>query len=197
MKEFKYTGYYNRNNEGFEFKYNVDLDAESKVRFVSQMTNLLVSEHYNGIIYDLLFNFVMVSEFTDLDLSEVYKANNVVVMMESFFDDCDIVDQLMNVIDEDLIHELKDAIAKDVEYKTGIRMNSFENNISMLIKEITRQISKADLNTLLSGIMSNMNPDKVVEAYMKSDIFKKRNEEIVKAKNKTTRTRKSKLEVVQ
>jgi len=197
MKEFKYTGYYNRNNEGFEFKYNVDLDAESKVRFVSQMTNLLVSEHYNGIIYDLLFNFVMVSEFTDLDLSEVYKANNVVAMMESFFNDCDIVDQLMNVIDEDLIHELKDAISKDVEYKTGIRMNSFEDNISMLIKEITKQISKADLNTLLSGIMSNMNPDKVVEAYMKSDIFKKRNEEIIKAKNKTTRTRKSKLEVVQ
>jgi len=104
---------------------------------------------------------------------------------------------LMNVIDEDLIHELKDAISKDVEYKTGIRMNSFEDNISMLIKEITKQISKADLNTLLSGIMSNMNPDKVVEAYMKSDIFKKRNEEIIKAKNKTTRTRKSKLEVVQ
>jgi len=103
----------------------------------------------------------------------------------------------MNVIDEDLMYELKDAIAKDVEYKTGIRMNNLEDNISKLIKEIAKQISKADLNTLLSGIMNNMNPDKVVEAYMKSDIFKKRNEEIIKAKNKTTRTRKSKLEVVQ
>ena len=192
MKEYKYTGYYNRGDEGVEFHYNVELDAESKLRFVANMTGLLVGEHYNGIIKDMLFNYTLVSEFTDIDLSVIHKSENAVYEMEKFFDNTDLADQLMHVIDEALINELNDAIAKDIEYKTGIRINSFESSFSRFIDALTKKINMTDVDGVLKSVLNNMSPDKVIEAYMNSDIFKKRNAEIVKAR----KTKKTNLEVV-
>ena len=58
-------------------------------------------------------------------------------------------------------------------------------------------MKQSDLQNIMKDIFKNMNAENVVNAYMKSDIFKQRNKEIVNAKKQQSKSDKAKVEVIQ
>ena len=198
MKNFKYTGFYgNTENDMNEFHYNVELTAEEKIQFVCGVVNMMIGDHYNYIVRDMLFDYSIISVFTDYDLTSIVKSEHAVMDIENLLATTNIVDQVKMAMDESLINELNFAIDRDIEYKTGIRMNSVENSIAKFIDTLTQKMKQSDLQNIMKDIFKNMNAENVVNAYMKSDIFKQRNTEIVNAKKQQNKSDKAKVEVIQ
>ena len=198
MKNFKYTGFYSNNGiDMIEFHYNADLTAVEKIQFVSGVVNMMIGDHYNYIVRDMLFDYSIISVFTDYDLSYIKNSENAVSDIEDLLNTTNIVDQVKMAMDESLLNELHVAIDRDVEYKTGIKMNSIEDSVARFIDTFTQKIKQSDLQNIMKDIFKNMNAENVVNAYMKSDIFKQRNKEIVEAKKQQKKTTKANGEVIQ
>ena len=57
MKNFDKMGVYTRNGLEFDFNFHTSLRAVDKMRFVSNVTDLVVGDNYYSVIRDIIFNF--------------------------------------------------------------------------------------------------------------------------------------------
>ena len=150
MKNFKYTGFYsNVDSDMNEFHYNVELNAEEKIKFVCGVVNMMIGDHYNHIVRNMLFDYSIISVFTDYDLSYIAHSENAVRDIENLLITTNIVDQVKMAMDESLINELNFAIDRDIEYKTGIKMNSVEDSIARFIDTLTQKMKQSDLQNIM------------------------------------------------
>lgn len=178
MEMFKYVGCYKRGENVNEFRYNIELSVSEKVRFVSTFTDLIINEeHLNLVARDLMFDYMLMVMFTDVRISdELKESSDSIAAIETFFAECDLLDQLKNVIDENLIKELNHAIDKDIEYKTGIRMNRLEDSLAGLMDEIQKKLGNFEVTDMVKELLSRTEPDKILDLYMRSSAFKKKQE---------------------
>ena len=94
MKNFKYTGFYsNADSDMNEFHYNVELTAVEKIKFVCGVVNMMIGDHYNCIVRDMLFDYSIISVFTDYDLSYIANSENAVSDIENLLSTTNVVDQ--------------------------------------------------------------------------------------------------------
>lgn len=174
------AGVYTRNGEDVPFNFYTSLSAYNKVRFVDSVVSAIVTDDgYNYVIKDMLFDFWVVSFFTDVDVSKIAEAENNIDAIEDFFDENNIVDIVKINIVPGIIDELEKAVEFNIEYKTGIHINPISSSLSSLLDTIEEKVENIDFDSMMdiaeamSGISGELTADKMLDAYAKTDIFKK------------------------
>ena len=174
------AGVYTSNGEDVPFNFYTSLSAYNKVRFVDSVVSAIVTDDgYNYVIKDMLFDFWVVRFFTDVDVSKIAEAENNIDAIEDFFDENNIIDIVKINIVPGVIDELEKAVEFNIEYKTGIHINPISSSLSSLLDTIERKVEDIDLDSMMdvaeamSGISGELTADKMLDAYAKTDIFKK------------------------
>lgn len=189
------NGSYIYNDEIVNFEFCTDLSVSEKLTFVNSVVDIVVDEdNYNLIIKDLMFDYIIVEMFTDVDTSFLKTEDGTDIdLLEDFLLETGIVDTVKVNAFPALFNELNNAIDKSIEYKTGIRKNNLEDALANLVNTIEKKVDTIDLSSidlnkmsemveLFAGMSNEFTPENVVKAYLQTDIHKKNLEEITEAK---------------
>lgn len=187
MKNFDKMGVYTRNGLEFEFNFHTSLRAVDKMRFVAGVTDLVVGDHYNSVIRDMIFNFNIISVFTDVDISDITNPenNDAINMIEDLLDETNIVEIVIANAQTGLISELNKAVDDNIEYLTGIHKNPLTESLSNLVNTIERKLDGVDVDAMMeaaqifSGMTGELTPERMLDAYEKSDVFKQNHEQML------------------
>lgn len=174
------TGTYNRNGESIPFEFSTSLSASNKLNFVNSVVKVVVDDDdYNYVIENMIFDFYIVNYFTNIDVSEITESPNNIDMIEDFLNETDIVNIIkMNAV-PGIINELEKAVSLNIEYKTGIHINPISSSLSSLLDTIEQKVDGIDLEEMMgiagsiASISDELTADKLLDAYAKTDIFKK------------------------
>lgn len=174
------TGVYTLDGEDTPFAFYTSLSAYRKAQFVNSVSDILVGDNYNYVIRDLAFDFCIVAIFTDIDTSDVQDADDGITAMEEFVEKFNPVIDIVkaNAVDG-VLDELRKAIDLNIEYRTGIHINPISSSIASFIDTIERKVDGIDLNSMMdlaqsmAGISDELTADKLLDAYAKTDVFKK------------------------
>ena len=187
MKNFDKMGVYTRNGLEFNFNFHTSLRAVDKMRFVSNVTNLVVGDNYYSVIRDMIFNFNIISIFTDVDISDITdpENNNAINMIEDLLGETNIVSIVIANAEDGLIAELQNAVDDNIAYRTGIQKNPLTESLSNLVNTIERKLDGIDTESMMeaakifSGMTGELTPERMLDAYEKSDVFKKNREQMI------------------
>lgn len=170
-------GIYTRNGEEFVFEYKTDLSIKEKDIFVMNVCDTIIGSDYHSLLKDLIFDFQIVSIFTDVDLSEIKNADDTIDWVESFIEETNIVDIVKPNLKKGLLDELEKAIDANIEYRTGIHKNILHEALSGLIKTLEEKIEGVDTKAMmdvagvLSGLSGELTTDNIVQSYINSGIL--------------------------
>ena len=197
MKEMK-NGVFTYNNESYNFEFKTSLSAHDKQVFVKTVVGNLVDDAgYDVVIKDLIFDFVIIEVFTNIDTSfinmEDDEGNDIdpIIPIEHFLEETNVVDIVKENMETGLLDELNHAVDLDIQYLTGIHPNPINEAITSLISTIEKKIGEVDLDSMMSmvqkfaGMTEDFTLDNIVNAYMNSDIHKSNLAEIKEAKEET------------
>ena len=188
MKEMK-TGTYIKGEETFNFDFYTDLTTVDKMMFVNSVTDILIDdENYNFIIRDLIFDYFIVDIFTDVDTYELENSDDFISDAEQFLEETNIAYIVKSNIREGLIDELNRAVDLNLEYRTGIHINSVSEALTSLVNTLERKVKEFDFDgmteiaTKLSGMTDELTMDNLIKAYTSTDMFKNNMKEIEEQK---------------
>ena len=197
MKEMK-NGVFTYNNESYNFEFKTSLSAYDKQVFVKTVVGNLVDDAgYDVVIKDLIFDFVIIEVFTNIDTSFINMEDdegndiNPIIPIEHFLEETNVVDIVKENMEIGLLDELNRAVDLDIQYLTGIHPNPINEAITNLISTIEKKIREVDLDSMMSmaqkfaGMTEDFTLDNIVNAYMNSDIHKSNLAEIKEAKEET------------
>lgn len=184
MKEMK-NGIFTYNNEDYEFSFKTSLSAYEKQIFVKTVVDNIVSDdRYDVVVRDLIFDFVIVELFTNVDTSFINIESedgdyiSQIIPIEHFLEESNVADVVKENMEHGLLEELNRAIDLNVQYLTGIKSNSLEDAITSLISTLEKKIKEIDLDSAMemvqkfAGMTEDFNLDNLVNAYMSSNIHK-------------------------
>ena len=186
MKKNIKAGVYSYNDKNIDFEFSTNLVASKKISFVNLVVDTLVSENYNFIIKDLIFDYVIIQLFTDVDTSDI----GGIDMIEEFLEQTNIVDIVKENAKNGLIEELKKSVELNIEYRTGIHTNPINEAITSLVKTLEKKTNEIDLTSAMemaktfSKMTDDFTPESIVKAYLQSDVHKENLKEIETFKNK-------------
>lgn len=190
------NGTYTYRNEEKEFSYFVDLILDNKINFVSTVIkSIIIDNCYFSFIRDVMTDFYIIKFFTDVDLSMFQGKEYTIDDVKDFVEGTDIAQIVKNDMTDGLLDELNKSIDENIEYKTGIHKDYFIDAITKLLNTFDKQVSSIDTNQMMelaqkiNGISGELTPDKLVDAYAKSDLFKERLNDTDKRLNRETRRR--------
>lgn len=194
MKEIK-NGVFTYNNKSYNFEFKTSLSAHDKQVFVKTVVGNLVDDAgYDVVIKDLIFDFVIIEVFTNIDTSFINMEDdegndiNPIIPIEHFLEETNVVDIVKENMETGLLDELNRAVDLDIQYLTGIHPNPLNEAITNLISTIEKKIREVDLDSMMSmaqkfaGMSEDFTLDNIVNAYMNSDIHKSNLAEIKEAK---------------
>ena len=192
MKNFEKMGVYTRNGLEFNFNFNTSLRAVDKMRFVSNVTDLVVGDNYYSVIRDMIFNFNIISIFTDVDISDITDPdnNNAISMIEDLLCETNIV--AIVIAEDGLIDELQKAVDDNIAYRTGIHNNPLTESLGNLMNTIERKLDGVNVDDMIedakffSGMTGELTPERMLDYYEKSDVFKKNRERMVADREQRT-----------
>lgn len=197
MKEMK-NGVFTYNNESYNFEFKTSLSAYDKQVFVKTVVGNLVDDAgYDVVIKDLIFDFVIIEVFTNIDTSFINMEDdegndiNPIILIEHFLEETNVVDIVKENMETGLLDELNRAVDLDIQYLTGIHPNPINEAITSLISTIEKKIGEVDLDSMMNmaqkfaGMTEDFTLDNIVNAYMNSDIHKSNLAEIKEAKEET------------
>lgn len=194
MKNIKMGAYFH-NDEAYNFEFATDLSAYRKMMFVNYVVNSLVDDdRYDSIVRDLIFDFGLVSIMTDINTSFINAVDddgntiNPIIFIEQFLEETNVVDIVKANMEVGLLEELNDAVNKSIEYRTGIHPSPIADSLASLLSTLERKINEVDTDSMMgmaqkfSGMIGNLTPESVVNAYINSDMHKQNMEEIEESK---------------
>lgn len=170
-----YTRKTTDDNVQCSFNFTTDLNIIQKINFINRVTSLVLTDNYYTVIKDMIFDFIVIDIFTDVDISEITDSPNSIIMIEDLLENTNIVKIVKGSMVDGLWDELKDAVEKNIEYKTGIHVSPLSIAINKLLGTIEKKIneidtqSMMDLATKLNSISGELTADKLVEAYSHTD----------------------------
>lgn len=184
-KEVK-TGVYKRGEKTFKFNFYTNMNIVDKMRFVEIVLKNIVSEqNYNYVLKDIIFDFTLIKMLTDIDLiREDLSGNEYIIFMEDFLKETNVIDILSANMEDGLLDELHKAVALNIEYRTGIKENTLGDALTRLVSTINDKVDNFDFSSLenmskkLSSLNGNVSPQDIIDAYSKSDIAKKFQDEL-------------------
>ena len=173
------TGVYTIDDKDTQFAFYTSLNAYRKSQFVVSVSNILVGDNYNYVIRDLAFDFCIVAIFTDIDTTDVQDADDGITAMEEFVDKFKpVIDIVKANVEDGILDELHTAIDLNVEYRTGIHINPISSSLAKLLDTLNNKFSGFDLDKMMeiaepmSKIAGELTPEKMLDAYAKTNIFK-------------------------
>lgn len=179
MKNEVKTGVYTIDGKDNPFAFYTSLNAYRKSQFVVSVCNTLVGDNYNYVLDDLVFDYFIVAIFTDIDVSEVQKSDNGISAMEEFVDKFKpVIDTVKANAVDGVFDELRNAIDLNIEYRTGIHINPILSSLANLLDTLNNKFSGFDLDKMMeiaepmSKIAGELTPEKMLDAYAKTNIFK-------------------------
>lgn len=182
------TAIYTRNGEEIDFNYYTNITMGNKILFVDSVVSAVVGDgYYYPMLKDMIFDFRLVQFFSDADTSTIDE-DNTIDGIEEFLSETNIADVLKINLCLDVLMELYDAVDKAIEYKTCIHPSPIADGIASLLKVVEDKFSEFDMDSMtgmartFAKMQGDITPDKMLEAYAKSDIFKKQHEDVVKKK---------------
>jgi hypothetical protein len=188
------TSVYSYNGKEKQFKFKTSLSTYEKLNFVNNVTSLVVGDNYYSLVKDLFFDFVIISSFTDVEIYDFEDnkddAKVVINKAEYLVNETNIVDIVKANVDYTLIEELKKAVNDNIEYRTGIHKNPLNESLANLLDTVKKQLDTVDVNSMMkmaeifSGMTGELTPEKMLEVYSKSDMFKNKYAEIMEEKKK-------------
>ena len=181
MKQGTYT--YNEDNLAFEFY--TDLPISKKLVFVNSVVDTIVSDDsYNSVIRDLMFDYMVVKVFTDVDMSFIQVKDEHgdeitdIDLLEDFLLETNIVDIVKANAFPTLFEELNKAVDKAIEFKTGIHPSPLSEALSNLVNTLERKLDSLDMSKAmemankLSGMTEELTTENLVKAYLQADTQK-------------------------
>jgi hypothetical protein len=183
------TGSYTYKEKEYNFNFYTDINVLTKSAFVTGVTDVLVTEkHYNAVIRNVVLEYQILNVFTDIFAEEEIR-NSLYVdegsdfdlnKLEDFMRDTQVANIVMANVKEGLIDELIEAVDKDIEYKTGIHRNPIGEAVAGLLGTLEQRVKDIDIDGLMGfaeafkGISGDdMTPEKLWDAYSKSEAFKR------------------------
>lgn len=205
MNKTNYTkvGTYFYNDEPYNFNFATSLSMSEKITFINSIVDTIVDSNYNSILKDIMFDFMLVKIFTDIETSFLKvedEYGNIITdidLVEHFLEETNIVDIVKANMEIGLLEELNEAVNKAIEYRTGIHPSPLNDALASLIGTLEKKVNEIDLGgamemvKMFNGMADEFTPESVVNAYMNSDMHKKNLNEIAETK-KTKKSKKSK-----
>lgn len=185
MKKNVKVGIYTHNGKEVCFNFYTSLRAVDKIKFVDSVTGYLVGNNYNSVIKDMMFDFTIIDVFTDVDITKIINSDDAINMIEDLLDETNIVAIVKANAERGLIAELEKAVDDNIEYRTGIHKNPLTESLSSLVNTIERKLDGIDTDAMMqmaqviSGMSGEMTPERMLEAYSKSDMFKERYAQLI------------------
>jgi hypothetical protein len=196
MKEKK-TGMFDYNGESYNFEFKTHLSAYEKMHFVKAVVGILVNDGgYDSIIRDLIFDFIIVDRFTNIDTSFIHikddDGNDIspIIPIEHFLEETNVVDIVKKNMEFGLIDELNHAVDLNIQYITGINPNPLNESVAKLVSTIEKKINEVDLDSMMevaqkfTDMTGEFTVENLVKAYMDSDAHKNNLIDIAEVKNK-------------
>lgn len=184
---------YTRNGEEIEFNYYTDLPMSKKIAFVNAVADTVVGDdYYYPMLKDMMFDFQLVNFFSDVDTGIDFDDDSIELLdeIDEFLSETKAADVLKLNINFDVLTELVDSIDKAIEYKTGIHPSPIADGIASLLNIVEKKFAGIDVNSMtdmanvFKNVQGNITPEKMLEAYANSDIFKKQHDEVVEKQAK-------------
>ena len=174
------TGAYTYKNESIPFNFYTELRAVDKIKFINAVCDTLIDTNYYSVIRDLVFDFQIVNVFTDVVVPELQDSPSPISIIEEFLDDTNIVEIVKANVDKKLIAELEKAVDENIEYRTGIHKNTLEDALTSLLHTVEQKLNDVDTEGMmemamkLNSISDELTPERMLQAYSETDMFKNR-----------------------
>lgn len=174
------TSAYTYKNESVPFNFYTELRAVDKIKFINAVCDTLIDTNYYSVIRDLVFDFQIVNVFTDVVVPELQDSPSPISIIEEFLDDTNIVEIVKANVDKKLIAELEKAVDENIEYRTGIHKNTLEDALTSLLHTVEQKINDVDTEGMmemamkLNSISDELTPERMLQAYSETDMFKNR-----------------------
>lgn len=185
MSEQIKTGVCVNGEQEIEFHYVTELTTEQKMVFVSELSNLVVlGGNYYSFAKDVMFKFMVIRVFTDVDTSFIEEDgyDNKLNMIDHMVFNTNICDIVINDIDYTLIKELYESFEYNIEYKTGIHRTELDKALGSIVSTIEEKIENINVDEMLNainmlgGMSGEFTPERMLEAFANTDIYKKNRE---------------------
>lgn len=196
------TTYVSANGVDIEFNYCYDIPMSQKIAFVDSVVNPVVGDdYYYPMIKDIMFDFRMIQFFTDID-TDVVDGDDVIDQIVEFLESTNAADVVKVSVNFGVIQELYEAVDKAIEYKTGIHPSPIADGISSILNTLEQKFAGIDMDAMtgmakvFSKLQGDITPDKMLEAYANSDVFKKMHGDVVKKQDERDKKAEDRLNVV-
>ena len=183
MKNEMENGVYTKGEETFEFSFLTDLSASKKMDFVNSVVGYVVTNSdYNFVIKDIIFDFEIIHKFTNYNISDIKEADDTLGAIEELLSTTNIVEIVKSNMIDGLYEELVKAVDLDIQYKTGIRNNDILNSVERILDTIEEKVKYIDTKGLdefvkvFNGVSGELTPDKLLETFAKSNMYKPAND---------------------
>lgn len=185
-----------------EFNYCYDIPMSQKIAFVDSVVNPVVGDdYYYPMIKDVMFEFRMIQFFTDID-TDVVDGDDVIDQIVKFLESNDAADVVKVSVNFGVIQELYEAVDKAIEYKTGIHPSPIADGIASILDVVENKLSRIDVDGMQDAmrvfgkLQGDITPDKMLEAYANSDVFKKMHDDVVKKQDERDKKAEDRLNIV-
>lgn len=191
------TAMYVRDGKSIEFNYYTDISVSKKIAFVDSVVGTVVGDgYYYPMLRDMMFDFQLVNFFTDVDTGIDFDddSGELIDEIDAFLSDGNLVDILKVSINIDVLMGLADSVDKTIEYKTGIHPSPIVDAVASLLDTVEKKFSGIDVDSMagmakvFGKLQGDITPEKMLEAYANSDIFKKQHDDVINAQAKRDAT---------
>lgn len=196
------TAMYVDNGNAVEFNCYLDIPMSRKLAFVDSVVDPVVGDdYYYPMLKDVMFDFRMVQFFTDIDTG-VVDGDDTLDQITEFLERTNAADVVKVSVNFDVVQGLYDAVDKAIEYKTGIHPSPIADGIASILKMAEEKLSSIDVDSanamakVFGNMQGNITPDKMLEAYANSDVFKKMHGDAVKKQDERDKKAEDRLNVV-
>lgn len=169
-----------------EYSYWTDISALNKSMLVRTVVELVVNDgFYDGLLRDVFFKQAIIAAFTDVEMG-VPDENSTSKMIdtstiekvESFVEQSGIAETVMANMKPGVLSSIIKSIDENIEYKTGVQQHGLEKSLTELIERLTEKVNAMDVGSLndvlgkVAAMQGDFTPEKVLDAYMSTDMFK-------------------------
>lgn len=186
VKKCVYTTVEDGKNVEHSFDLKTDISTTNKLSLVNSVVDsVVVDGHYYSLILDTVFDFSLVKFFTDVDT----KAYETVSEIENFLVNTNLAVIVKTNINIGVETELRLAVIKDIEYRTGVKNHVYDDvilDIANTIKDMMKQVdikAVVDSAQKMSTMQEKFTPESIVDAFIESGYL----EDSLKRKTKRTK----------
>lgn len=184
---------YINNGEEIEFSYYANPSMSKKFSFVRSVVDVVCGDdYYFPMIRNVIFDFYLIKFFSDIVVYSEDKDS--IDYVEEFLANNNAATIIKLGMDSDVLQELYENVDKMIEYKTGIHPSPIENVISKILGTLEQKFVNIDVDAMtgmanvFGRLQGDITPEKMLEAYAKSDVFKKQAKEVIANQKKREET---------